>query len=202
MRSKASDPTLRGLALALLAAACGGGPQKPAAQPLRPNATPVAPAPVAPTPVAGPSDCPPVEPTKGLPPKTYKELSIAEAESYASQGLKIQFDSEKIGLTSADARGLLKQAMDKYFTSLAADPYNVKATYNLAAAYGRIGRCQCANNLLARLTEMQSWPSSKVDIEDCANRVFGKGKKWKDRPDPDFDRCRTDERFRSIVSKF
>ncbi|HKA86114.1 MAG TPA: hypothetical protein VKE22_00560 [Haliangiales bacterium] len=198
MRSKASNF----LVVALLAGACGGGTQKPATTPLRPNATPVTPAVAPQTPVAGPADCPPIEPNKGLPPKTLKELSMSEAEAYATQGLKTQIESEKIGLAPADARALLKQAMDKYFTALAADPYNVKATYNLGAAYGRIGRCQCANNLLARLVEMQSWPSSKVDIEDCANRIFGKGKKWKDRPDPDFDRCRTEERFRSIVSKF
>jgi hypothetical protein len=77
----------------------------------------------------------------------------------------------------------------------------VKATYNLAAAYGRIGRKQCALNLLARLVEMHSFPSQKDAIDDVVDRIFGKGK-WKGRPDPDFDGMRADPDFGALVKKF
>jgi hypothetical protein len=191
--------TPNSLMLVLLAAACGGGHQKPVDAPLRPPTTAVAPPPPPPTAPAAIGDCAVVEPTQGPPPKSYKELSVTEAEAYASQGLKIQIESEKIGLPAQDARAMLKQATDKYFTALAADPYNVKATYNLGAAYGRIGRCTCAVNLLARLNAMKGWGSVKASVDDAGDRLHGRAGKWKDRPDPDFDRCRSDERFRAVA---
>jgi len=188
--------------LVLFAAACGGAAKnKPADTPLRPPTVSVAPTPPPPTGPAPIADCAVVEPTQGPPPKSYKDLSITEAEAYAKQGLDIQIRSEKIGLPDQEWRGMLKQATDKYFTALAADPYNVRATYNLAAAYGRIGRCACAENLLARLNAMKGWASVKGSVDDAGDRLNGRAGRWKDRPDPDFDRCRTDERFRA-VNKF
>jgi hypothetical protein len=191
--------TQNSLMLVVLAAACGGGGrQKPADAPLRPPTTALTPAAPPPTAPAAIGDCAVVEPSQGPPPKSYKDLSVTEAEAYAKQGLEIQVRSEKIGLPEQEWRGMLKQASDKYFTALAADPYNVKATYNLAAAYGRIGRCTCAENLLARLNAMKAWGSVKVAVDDAGDRLNGRAGKWKDRPDPDLDRCRTDERFRAI----
>ncbi len=188
------------LMLVILAAACGGAAKQRAADPpMRPPAAAVTPqstqTPVAQTAIR---DCNLLEPSQGPPPRSYKDLSVKEAETYAEQGLKIQIASEKIGLSPQERVPMLKQATDKYFTALSADPYNVKATYNLAAAYGRVGRCTCAENLLARLNAMKSWSSVKKEVDDAGDRINGRAGRWKDKPDPDLDKCRTDDRFRAI----
>ena len=58
-------------------------------------------------------------------------------------------------------------AVNDFITALAADPYNVKATYGLAAAYAKIGRKQCSINLLTRMLQMRPHPSKKAEVEAC-----------------------------------
>ena len=58
----------------------------------------------------------------------------------------------------------ITRAVEDFLSALGADPYNVHATYNLAAAYARIGRKQCALNLLVRLIAMKDHHSRKVEV--------------------------------------
>jgi hypothetical protein len=152
--------------------------------------------------VGPPKDCDPMKASDGPPPKVYKDRSIDEAAGFADAGLKLLLEAEDAAMAVPDKQAHIVAAVQKFHNALAADPYNVKATYNLAAAYARVGRNQCALNLLQRLVEMSTFPSQKEEVQDAANRLFGRGKKWKDQPDPDFDRLRTNEAFRTIVKNF
>jgi tetratricopeptide (TPR) repeat protein len=142
-------------------------------------------------------DCAPIRPTDGSPPRTYKERGVEEAAANAEAGIKLLVEAEEPSMPQPEKEKRITQAVQKFFIALEADPYNARATYNLAAAYARIGRNQCALNLLARLAEMSSWPSQKAHLDDIRDRIFGRHK-WK-APDPDFDRLRGDARFREIV---
>jgi hypothetical protein len=186
------------LGFVLLAAACGGGGSLQATEPLRPKATAVGPKeePV----VAGPTDCQAIAASEGSPWVPYRNRRIPEGEALASQGLEALIRAEKPG-SAEDKAALITLSVRKFHDTLAIDPYNVKATYNLAAAYGRIGRKQCSLNMLARLVEMASFPSQREAVGDAADRLFGRGK-WKGRPDPDFDGMRADPEFGAIVKKF
>jgi hypothetical protein len=206
--------TLVALMLAMSACATGKGP--PPEAPLRPSASKVS-AVAAQEKVKvvtgpmeqAPDDCEPVDPHSGPPPKPYNERSTEEAESYAGQGLHSLIQAEAQDKPYAEVTQLIEGAVQKFLTSLAADPLNVKSTYNLAAAYARIGRNQCALNLLARLMAMKDFPSrgrnSNVPVHgafsviETVDRLLGKGKKWNGKPDPDFDNLRQNPKFRELV---
>ncbi len=147
---------------------------------------------------AAPDDCEPMAPTEGPPPKPYAERKVDEGETFAKQGLATLIQSEKERPAEEIAQ-LIERAVDTFFTALAADPYNPLATYNLAAAYARIGRNQCSMNLLARLSAMRDFHSVKSSVEDRADRLFGRGKKWKGKPDPDFNQLRNHPRFKEVT---
>ena len=140
-----------------------------------------------------PEDCEAVMPNEGPPPKKYKELAIDEGAAHAAEGLKILIESEK-NIPPEDVAAKIEAAVAKFFASLAADPYNVNATYNLAAAYARIGRNQCAVNLLFRLAAMKDFHSRKKAIDLKRDRFLGQAK-WKGRPDPDFSALRSTPEF-------
>jgi hypothetical protein len=90
------------------------------------------------------------------------------------------------------------EAVVKLITALAADPYNVPATYTLAATYARIGRKQCALNLLTRMLQMRPHQSKKAEIEASLDRLLGR----KQQPlDPNFAEMRRDDRFRDLIKK-
>jgi hypothetical protein len=93
---------------------------------------------------------------------------------------------------------MLKEAVDGFITALLADPYNVNATYNLAAAYARVGRGQCAINLLTRLIQMRDHASRKEEVESKLDRLLGRKKTTLD---PDFAQMRDDQRFRGLIAK-
>jgi hypothetical protein len=148
-----------------------------------------------------------VDPHTGPPPKPYNERSSEEGESYATQGLHQLVEAEAQNKPYAEVTGLIEGSVQKFLTSLGADPLNVKATYNLAAAYARIGRNQCALNLLARLMAMKDFWSRKsmnvpvkgaYSVEYCVERLFGKGKKYVGKPDPDFDNLRQNPKFKEL----
>ncbi len=198
-----------GVVLLLCASACASGKAAgPAGDPLRPEAKALPPVvavqdkvPVSQPAAQAADDCEAVAPNQSPPPpKAYKDLDIKGGAAQADQGLRELIQSEK-NIPPEDVAAKIEGAVQKFFGALAADPYNINATYNLAAAYARIGRNQCALNLLARMAAMKDFPTRKKAIAAKADRLFGRGKKWKDKPDPDFQALRGKPEFESIVAK-
>jgi hypothetical protein len=178
-------------------AACGGGSTvKPAPPPLRPQAR------RAPLPAAQRqrSDCDSVVPSDGPSPLSYEERSVEEAENLANQGYDL-LQGSSADQDSQQSEQMLEQAVHRFITALLADPYNVHATYNLAAAYARIGRGQCAVNLLSRLVPLRRLPSLAGKVEEKLDRLLGR-KEYRGRLDPDFFELRDDPRFRDLVKNF
>ena len=186
---------MRSLIVAALLAACGGA-VKPAPAPLRPKEQKE----VVKAPDNKRTDCEPVTIGDQRPAVKYKQRSIDEAENLANEAFDMLRAAEKPELPKLEKERLITQAVDRFITALLADPYNVHATYNLAAAYARIGRAQCALNLLARLEEMRRLASQKAKVEAKIDRLLGRNK-YEGRLDPDFDTLRDDERFRTLVKR-
>ena len=158
--------------------------------PLRPE-----PEPKAETSVA--KDCEPTDPQMELKPIAFDERSIPEGTRLADQGY-----SKLNAANSAEVDRLTREqyqtdAVNDFITALAADPYNVKATYGLAAAYAKIGRKQCSINLLTRLLQMRPHQSKKAEVEHVIDRLLGR----KQALDPDFSDMRRDNRFRELIAK-
>ncbi|HTJ47705.1 MAG TPA: hypothetical protein VL463_36665 [Kofleriaceae bacterium] len=186
---------MKKLILLLGLAACGGAANLTAPPPpLRPKPIEVK---EKPKPVVTKTDCDPTDPNRQLPAKTFPERSIPEATKLAAEGLaKLQAAEGNADKPSREK--LITDAVDTFITALLADPYNVNATYNLAAAYARIGRKQCSINLLERLLQMRDHESRKVDVEAKIDRLLGRKKAALD---PDFNDMRADARFRTLIEK-
>lgn len=178
------------LVLVPLLVACGGA-NTPAPPPLRP----------APTDQAiddqRPTDCQPVEPGSEDPRKTFQQRSITEAENLAQIAVGDLRAAQSVELDSDTRVGMISRAVDQLITALLADPYNVNATYNLAAAYARIDRPQCAINLLERLILMRHHPSRQAEVAAKLDRLLGRSQAL----DPDFNNMRGDARFRRMIEK-
>jgi hypothetical protein len=167
---------------------------------------PPAPEPLRPKPRETPSrgyeeertDCDPLEGRAGLPPISFDERSVEEADNLANQGFTMLKAAENRELPEQEVERLLENSVDRFITALLADPYNVHATYNLAAAYARVGRSQCAVNLLTRLMPLRRLPSQKAKVEEKLDRLFGRAE-YKGRLDPDFLQLRDDPRFRELA---
>ncbi len=198
--SRLSSPSgKRGLAALLLSAllsslvACGGGKIPPPPPPLRPKAEPAA------TNLAKNdtrTDCDPTNHNREELARTFDERSPDEAADLARQGVASLQAANKEGDRSL-REDQIDKAVNFFVTALLADPYNVSATYNLAAAYARIKRVQCSLNLLERLFAMQEHHSRKVEVADSINRLLGRvGKNL----DPDFNEMRADSRFRTMIA--
>lgn len=174
-------------------ASCNKGKMKPAPPPFRPKVvgTP-GPEPVDPT---QPTDCEPAKDT--LASLSYGERSIPESEGLAREGVAKLTSAEGQGIDEPTRQGLVKDAVDSLIAALIADPYNVSATYNLAAAYARIDRPQCSINMLQRMIQMRGHPSKKNAVDDKLDRLLGRKKQTLD---PDFKDLRTDPRFRELIS--
>lgn len=158
--------------------------------PLRPE-----PEPKADTTVA--KDCEPTDPSMELKPIQFDERSIPEGQRLADQAY-----STLAGANSAEVDRLTREqhqtdAVRDFLTALAADPYNVKATYGLAAAYAKIGRKQCAINFLTRMLQMRPHASKKVEVEAFIDKLLGR----KQPLDPDFMEMRRDKGFRELIAK-
>jgi hypothetical protein len=184
------------LAAAIGLAACGGGKVRSAPPPLRPE-----PRAVQDQHTDSRTDCEPLTPSDGPAPLSYDERSISEAENLANQGLELLERAGARDASEPERERLVEQAVHRFATALLADPYNVHATYNLAAAYARIGRGQCSVNLLARLVPLRKLPSHQPRVEDKLDRLFGRGK-YKGKLDPDFFDLRDDPRFRELARSF
>jgi hypothetical protein len=183
--------------LLVVLAACGGDTVRGAPPPLRPPPRAVA-SEMSPS---SRTDCSEVAPTDGPAPLSYDERSIEEAGNLADQGYAMLEQSALATEGSGERERLLEQAVHRFITALLADPYNVHATYNLAAAYARIGRGQCAVNLLGRLVPLRKLPSQRVKVEEKLDRLLGR-KGYRGRLDPDFLYLRDDPRFRDLVKNF
>ncbi len=175
------------------AVACGGGPIPPAPPPLRPKAEAAA------TTISkedNRTDCDPTDHNREEPARNFDERSPDEAADLARQGVGELSSAQKEG-DRALREDHITKAVNLFVTSLLADPYNVTATYNLAAAYARIGRVQCSLNLLERLFAMQEHHSRKEEVADSINRLLGRVGK---NVDPDFNDMRADPRFRTMIA--
>lgn len=195
------------LGAALALAGCGSAKVPPPGDPLRPPAQKLQ-AVVSQdrvTVVTGPleqaqDDCDAMTPEQGPPPKPVSGKDAKEAEKIASEGLHNLIAAEKQDKPYNEVTALIEQSVGQFLQALSMDPQNVKATYNLSAAYARIGRNQCALNLVARLAAMNKLGERKREVGDAFDRIWGSGTgRWKGKPDPDFDHLRTDKRLTDLV---
>ena len=126
-------------ALVALGAGCGGKQTPtPPPPPLRPEAEP--PPPKHTTVVQ--KDCEPSNPDHEAKPLSFDERSIPEGTRLAEQGRAKLRTAQSAEVTKLTREDMITQAVTDFITSLRADPYNVEATYSLAAAYATIGRPQ------------------------------------------------------------
>lgn len=160
------------------------------------------PAPLRPDPEPKPEvniakDCDPTDPAMELKPIAFDQRSIPEGARLADQAygnLKAADSAEVDRITREQYQSA---AVNDFITALAADPYNIKATYGLAAAYAKIGRKQCSINLLTRLLQMRPHESKKADVDRVIDKLLGR----KQPLDPDFSEMRRDNRFRELIAR-
>jgi len=164
----------------------------PPPPPLRPEAEPLPPPPAA---VA--KDCEPTDPKSELKPLTFDERSIPEGQRLSDQAYAELRSGSSPEIDRSSREAQITQAVNDFLTALAADPYNVNATYGLAAAYAKIGRKQCSINLLTRLLQMRPHQSKHAEVEAHIDHLLGR----KQALDPDFADMRRDERFRELIEK-
>ncbi len=184
------------IAASLLLSACRTtGPIPPAPPPHRPEPIKVE----KPKPQA--TDCPKTDIEAQAPAVPYAQRSIAESANLANEAVKELKRAYTEGLDRTEREELITEAVKTFLTALAADPYNVHATYNLAAIYARIGRRQCSLNLLERLLLLRKLPSQQAAVEVKLDRLLGQDR-YKGQLDPDFNDLRDDPDFRELVKKF
>ena len=179
------------LAATLAAAGCG---EKPA--PKAPPA-PLRPEPEAKNDSSVAKDCEPTDPSSELKPIGFDERSIPEGSRLADQAYSTLASANNAEVDRLTREQYQTDAVRDFLTALAADPYNVKATYGLAAAYAKIGRKQCSINLLTRMLQMRPHPSKKAEVEAFIDRLLGR----KQALDPDFAEMRRDKGFRELIAK-
>jgi tetratricopeptide (TPR) repeat protein len=179
---------------AILLGGCGGKVQvTPPPPPLRPEAEPVAEK----TSTAKQKDCDELDPKAEGKPISFDERSIPESTKL-TDGAKAKLRTAESAEVERSLREqYITEAVTDFITALKADPYNVSATYSLAKAYARIGRRQCAMNLLTRLLQMRPHPSKRAEVEQNLDMLLGR----KQALDPDFSEMRRDERFRDLIKK-
>lgn len=184
------------LATAFLAVAAGcksKPPVTPPPPPFRPEPAPK------PAPVAVKTDCDAPDPALMPDARTWAERQprIQEAQRLSEEGLAKLQAAEGTSLDPESRENLITDAVSTFLDSLAADPYNVNSTYNLAAAYARIGRKQCAYNMLDRLIQMKNHHSRQADVNQKLDRLLGRNKTPLD---PDFRELRSEQTFGCLIN--
>jgi hypothetical protein len=204
-RRRAASPGLAGVigpwrawglaaALAWFGAGCHEKQEMTAPPPpLRPEAEPAPPKAQTTT----QKDCEPANPDREGKPLSFDERSIPEGTRLAEQGKAKLRTAQSAEVTRMTREDMVTQAVDDFITALRADPYNVEATYSLAAAYATIGRPQCTINLLTRLLQMRPHPAKHAEVEQHLDKLLGRRQVL----DPDFAEMRKDERFRALIQK-
>ena len=172
-------------------AACHQDTLTPPPAPLRPDPEPK------PAEVKVQKDCDPTDPQTELKPLTFDERSIPEGMRLADKGYVELTASSSAEIDRPTREQDVTDAVNDFITALAADPYNVKATYGLAAAYARVGRKQCTINLLTRILQMRPHPSKHAEVEQQIDHLLGRRQML----DADFSDMRRDERFRTLIEK-
>jgi hypothetical protein len=160
------------------------------------------PAPLRPEPEPKPDssvakDCEPTDPSMELKPLGFDERSIPEGQRLADQAYATLNSANSAEVDRLTREQYQTDAVRDFLTALAADPYNVKATYGLAAAYAKIGRKQCSINFLTRMLQMRPHPSKKAEVESYIDKLLGR----KQALDPDFAEMRRDRGFRELIAK-
>lgn len=170
------------------------GPVTAPPPPLRPKALPPPP-----PPPAARTDCDPSGPGSTSDAVTYaqRQPRIDEAQKLANAAVANLQAAEGAELDPATRERFLTDAVDGFLNALNADPYNVHATYNLAAAYARINRQQCSLNMLERLILMRDHHSRKTEVGQKLDRLLGRNKTPLD---PDFNDLRQDKRFGCLIN--
>jgi hypothetical protein len=177
--------------LALALVGCGGSQEVTAPPPpLRPD-----PVPKVETTVA--KDCEPTDPASELKPIAFDERSIPEGQRLAERAYNSLKSAGTAEVDRMTRENYQTDAVNDFITALAADPYNVMATYGLAAAYAKIGRKQCSINLLTRLLQMRPHPAKKSQVEHYIDQLLGRRQQL----DTDFSDMRRDSRFRELIAK-
>ncbi len=161
--------------------------------PLRPDPEPL---PTKPKSVV-PKDCQPTTAADELKPLDFDQRSIPEGARLADEAESLLKTAEGAEVSKSLREQYTTDAVQKLITALKADPYNVSATYSLAATYARIGRTQCSINLLTRLLQMRPHPSKRADVEHHLDKLLGR----KQPLDPNFADMRRDPRFRAMIRK-
>lgn len=185
---------LLAIALTFTVACAKQGPVPVAPKPFRPPAKQV----VKPKPQQ--TDCEPTVVESADPAVPYEKRVIVESNNLSTEAIKQLADANKEGMPAPDREALFIEAVDGLKTALVSDPYNVAATYYLAAAYASIERPQCAINLLERLALLRKLGSHTVNVEARVDRLLGRNK-YKGKLDPAFDQMRANDRFRLVVEK-
>lgn len=165
----------------------------PPPPPLRPEAAPAE----AKTKVA--KDCEANDGSSELKAFAFEQRSIPEGQRLAEEGVRDLKSAQSAESDRSTREAYITEAVKAFITALDADPYNVSATYNLAAAYATIGRAQCSINLLQRLLQMRPHASKHAEVEAQIDRLLGRGKNGS--LDPAFIDLRRDERFRTLIAK-
>lgn len=163
----------------------------PPPPPLRPDPEPAAPV------AKAEKDCEPTDPQAELKPLSFDERSIPEGTRLADQAYSELRSANSAEVDRSTRESETTQAVNDFLTALAADPYNINATYGLAAAYAKIGRKQCSLNLLTRMLQMRAHPSKHAEVEAHIDHLLGR----KQALDGDFNDMRRDERFRTLIEK-
>ena len=179
------------LVVVLMLAACHKQVMTPPPPPLRPEPE------AKPAEAKVQKDCDPTDPQAELKPLTFDERSIPEGMRLADKGYVELTASVSAEIDRPTREQDQTDAVNDFLTALAADPYNVKATYGLAAAYSRIGRKQCSINLLTRILQMRPHPSKHAEVEQQIDHLLGRRQAL----DADFADMRRDERFRTLIEK-
>ncbi len=157
-----------GLWLSLITAGCSTPPAGPPLRPMEKLEESTA-------------DC--AKQTSAPPSVPYSERRIGEGSKFASLGVRELTTSKNLGASA------------RYFQlSLKADPYNVHATYNLAATYALAGKQKCSLTLLQRILDLRSLASYKAESTKKLKLLLDEG-------DPDFNGIRASAAFQAFAKR-